>query len=392
MASDAHPWLLHRLRQLPNATAPTGPLAREPWSAIVEDAQRHGLTALVSDGILQAGCDDLPPDIRDALARATHALVAKNLALAHELAAILSRFRDRGIQAVPLRGPALAEQLYGDPTARPCGDLDLLVRKAQLDQVKAVLSELDYRLCDRRPGFAQAFSYTWEFFKTQPIPIIIEPHWSLAYPPYTEQLDMDAVWRRCVPGRACGVETWLLSPEDQLLNLCLHLVHHNGNAPRLWVSELDAILRKEQTALQWPQLLKTAQEAGVGRLVAQALHRTQAAFETPLPEGIVEQCRAQHTLRRSMAGRVLDAVDVPGKESLAAWFALKGWAAKWHYAGGLLFPSPEFMRLHYGLSTRWQVGLWYLRRVFQLGLSACKGFCQLVVNGYGRRRYTSFRC
>lgn len=303
--------------------------------------------------------------------------IARNLALAHELGTILRRFHQRGIGVVPMRGLVLAEQLYGDPTVRPCGDLDVLVRKGQLDQVKAVLSELDYRLCDRRPGFAQAFSYTWEFFKTQPIPIIIEPHWSLAYPPYTEQLDMDAVWRRCVPGRVCGVETWLLSPEDQLLNLCLHLVHHNGSAPLRWVSELDAILRKEQPALQWPQLLKTAQEAGVGRLVAQTLHRAQAMFETPLPEGIAEQCRAQHTLKQSLAGRVIDAADVPGKESLAAWFALKGWTAKWRYAVGLLFPSPEFMRLHYELSNRWQLVCWYVKRPAQLGLHALKGFFQL---------------
>ncbi|MBI4322783.1 MAG: nucleotidyltransferase family protein [Candidatus Omnitrophica bacterium] len=316
------------------------------------------------------------------------ARAARALMLAHELTTILRRFHARGIQVVPLRGPALSEQLYGDPLARPCGDLDVLVRKPELAQVKTELLEFGYRLCDRRPGFAQAFSYTFEFFKTHPIPVIVEPHWSLAYPPFVERLDMEPIWRRCVPGRACGVETLLLSPGDQILNLCLHLVHHHDSAPALWVSELDRFIRKYQATLDWPQLVSTAQQGGVGGLVAAALQRTRTVCDTPLPNELIGQLTIPRRIRPSLASAVIDSVSVPGKESLAAWFAVRGWRAKWRYAVGLLFPSPEFMRLHYGLSTRWQVAYWSLKRPLQLCREAFQGLFQLL-SGSLRRRSSS---
>jgi len=44
-----------------------------------------------------------------------------------------------------------------------------------------------------------------------------------------------------------------------------------------------------------------------------------------------------------------------------------------------LFPSPEFMRLHYGLSTTWQLWLWYPRRFLRLCLEAARGFSHLLI-------------
>ena len=311
--------------------------------------------------------------------------LARNLALAHELATILKRFRARGISSVPLRGPALAEQLYGDSTARPCGDLDLLVRKPELAQVKAALHELGYRLCDRRQGFAQAFSYTWEFFKTEPVPIIVEPHWTLVYPPFAARLDMDPVWSRCRPARFLGLDTLRLNPADLLLNLCAHLVHHGEAAPRVWVRDLDQLIRKEPD-LQWDVFAETARQAGVGWLAAQALERARARYQTPIPAEVIEHLTAADGTR-SLASAVVEHASIAGKESFAVFFALKGVRKRWRYAWALLAPSPEFMRVHYGLSSRWQVGVWYVRRVVQLGTDAVRG-CWQTLSGSSRRRWS----
>lgn len=207
--------------------------------------------------------------------------VARHLALSDALRAMLLAFTQQGIRCAPLRGLALAQQLYRDPSLRPMGDIDLLVRKRDLPAVTMILKEMGYRVCDRRPGFAQEFSYTLEFFKTEPVPIIVEPHWTIAYPPFVERLDMDAVWRRCVPGRACGVETLVLSPEDALLNLCLHLLHHGDQVAPWRVDEVDAYVRRPPRGLTWPRLVETARQAGVGRLAAAALERTQRQCVTP---------------------------------------------------------------------------------------------------------------
>ncbi|HXP29247.1 MAG TPA: nucleotidyltransferase family protein, partial [Solirubrobacteraceae bacterium] len=51
---------------------------------------------------------------------------------------------EAGIRASPLKGPLLAEALYGDPARRSSSDVDLLVAPAQLAQAVAVVRELGY--------------------------------------------------------------------------------------------------------------------------------------------------------------------------------------------------------------------------------------------------------
>lgn len=51
-----------------------------------------------------------------------------------------------GIDAVSLKGPELASRLFADPGARPCADLDLLVRADRIDDGLAVLARLGYRV------------------------------------------------------------------------------------------------------------------------------------------------------------------------------------------------------------------------------------------------------
>lgn len=67
-----------------------------------------------------------------------------------------------------------------------------------------------------------------------------------------------------------------------------------------------------------------------------------------------------------------------GKESLAVLFALDGFRVKLRYALALLFPSPEFMRIHYGLSRRRQLGYVYLRRFCYLSRESLKGIVRLL--------------
>lgn len=322
---------------------------------------------------------------RDGLTAETARLAARNLVLAHELRAILRTCSEARIRCVPLRGLALAERLYGNLLSRPMGDIDLLVRKSDLGQVQVTLQHLGYQLCDRRPGFSREFSYTFEFFKVQPVPCVVEPHWTIAYPPFVERLDMEAVWQRCVPGRLLGVETLCLSREDLVLNLCLHLVHHGSAAPLLWVDELDQLLRKEQAALDWNQLRSIAAQAGVEQPLAHALTRSHGLFQTPLPEHLIERLAVRRSGSRSVARRLIEESNGEGKESLAVFFSLKGLPAKWRYARQLVFPSPEFMKLHYGLSHGWPLCIWYPRRALQLALGALHGLVPLVIGSLRRR-------
>ncbi|MDE2484704.1 MAG: nucleotidyltransferase family protein, partial [candidate division NC10 bacterium] len=316
------------------------------------------------------------------------ALAVRNALLAHELASILRACEARGMAHAPLRGLALAERLYGDITARPMGDIDLLVRKADLPEVAEALKGLGFKEMDRRPGFARTFSYTLEFFKDRHGWVIVEPHWSIAYPPFVDRVDMEAVWNRCVRGQVVGADAWLLSPEDLFVHLCFHLIHRGDDAPLLWFYELDRLLRHKETALDWQQVVLIARQAGLGLFVAEVLGKVKDLFDSPVPDLVLSELRAQvvphaaPAVGRSVESRLVRLLaggfHVDGVESFALFFTIRGLRAKARYTLALLFPSPQFMLLQYGLSRRWQLPLCYLARVVHLCWEALKGISGLL--------------
>jgi hypothetical protein len=54
---------------------------------------------------------------------------ARNMKMTAELLRILDALKEAGIKAMPLKGPVLAQQLYGDVALRQFSDLDILVAR-----------------------------------------------------------------------------------------------------------------------------------------------------------------------------------------------------------------------------------------------------------------------
>lgn len=380
-APAVHPFLMSVLREADRDHLLRLAPEDGEWEEVTRDAATHGVLPLVYRALQRSDLvPALPPWVVDRLRGGAVVVAARNLMLFSELRVILRAFEDRQVSCAPLRGLALAEQLYGDITARPMGDLDLLVQKEDLAHVATILRERGFRAMDRRPGFAEAFSYTLEFLKEPGGSVIVEPHWTITYPPFVDTIDMRAIWRRCTRGRVVGVDTWVLRTEELVLHLCLHVAHRNGAAPLLWLYELDRLLRREAEAFDWQQFVSFARQAKLEPLILRVLRQVQALFVTPVPADVLE--RSALAPPSSSEGRWVRLLGqqsrVDGKESFLVFFALKGLRAKLRYAFALLFPSPAFMLTHYGLTRRRQLGPAYVRRVCRLSWESLKGVVALL--------------
>jgi len=337
------------------------------WDDVLREADAQRLTGVVGARLVQAGAFEAIPNatrvrLQEGLAHLAAGSLARLVALKH----VVSRCRDQRLTCIPLRGPALSLRLYGDATLRPSGDLDVLVRKAELPELRRLLEDEGFRFVDRRPGFAEAFCSTLEGYRTKPFHLVVEPHWSLAYPPFHERLEMEAVFARCVPGSLEDQPALSLSDSDLLLHLCLHLIHRGGSAPLLWAYDVDRLIRAMPQPGAWERFITTSCEAGVGVLVASALGKVRSAFATPLPEGLLQRLRCEPSGAQSRVTRLVTALALDGRESLALCLTLRDWRRRWRFLAGLLVPSADFMRVHYGLTSRTQLWLAYPRRAWEL--------------------------
>jgi hypothetical protein len=345
------------------------------WRRAATAARSEGLELWLYRRIARSALN-VPDDVRERLGQASTHLTARALALAAELAAILRALAAAGVACVPLRGAALAERVYDDACARPAGDIDLLVRRIDLDAVEATLRALGFRAVDRGAGFARDFSYTLELVRDVHGGVVVEPHWTLAYPPFADALDMDRVWARCRAGRVVGEATLLLAPEATLLNLCLHLVHKAPDVPLLWLLDVDRLARREADSIDWDELLALARGARVERQVAAGLRCVAGTLDTPLPLRVLQTLEAA---RPTPLDRLLGPeAGVDGRESLALLFALRGVRRRARYAARLLFPSPGFMTAEYGVSGRGPLALAYGRRARHMLWEGLKGTARLL--------------
>lgn len=293
-------------------------------------------------------------------------LAARTMVLRNELTAVLQACRDQALACVPLRGIALAEQLYGEGALRPAGDIDLLVRRQDLPAMTALLTALGYKPLEHHEGFAEIFSYTLAFVKDRHGWVVVEPHWTLAYPPFADTLDMETVWNRCRRGCVAGVETLLLGNEDLLVHLCAHLLHHGSEAPSLWWQELDLLIRQTGPSLNWNTTAEIAEQSGQSALVLHVLQTLRNRFHSPIPGSTLarlEVARPQTALSRLLT----HAPALDGREEFAQLVSLRGARPKLRYALGLVFPSPSYMRTRYTVHHPVRLGMAYASRLFRIG-------------------------
>jgi hypothetical protein len=352
------------------------------WNRILDEIVKQQLTAVFYRWVRHLDAQ-LATFVWERLKAELYGTHARNLLLCQELKSILVAFKQRGVPCMPLRGPALSLQLYGDPTVRPMGDLDLLVKREHLSESTTILKGRGFCEVDRRPGFAEEFSYTLELIRTDRHgALIVEPHWSIAYPPFLETFDMERVWQRATTAQVCGVDTSVLSPADLFLHLALHVIHRGDTAPLLWYYELDRFFRLNRTTIDWGQMVDAA--AGQERLLLEVFDRLVDLVQSPIPTDVRSEAARRAVdfsspVRPSRLSKILlGESQVDGAESFALFFCIRGLRRKLRYAAGLLFPSPQFMRLEYGVPSSQSLIFCYVSRISFLVKQAFKGVFGLI--------------
>jgi hypothetical protein len=132
-----------------------------------------------------------------------------------ELQGVLRAFEQAGLKVVPLKGPFLAERLYGATALRVSYDLDLLVAKADLARADDTLKAIGFI-----SGVPDDYHCQWHRKGTA-----VELHHDVENP-LAFNFHVEEALRRALPADFQGQPCWQLAPDDELLYLCLHGVRH----------------------------------------------------------------------------------------------------------------------------------------------------------------------
>lgn len=322
------------------------------WAGLFELALAHDVAPLAAHRLHENSAELLPGELREGLAIYLEGERLRARALSEELAQLLECLAAGDIPAIPIKGPRLALDLYGDVALRGCRDLDLLLREADVDRTLASLQGLGYRhdagLSRRQIEAVRRYGGQYILFHPERRPV--EPHWAIAPNTLAFALDYDRLWQRARAGDFLGTPCRLLPPEEELLLLCLHGAKEQWQRLK-WIGDVAAFL-DTHPEIDWPRLYTEAGAQGCARILNLGLALAGNLLEPALPAAASNRLREDSEARRLAAEiaagfiRGQPAEPNPYRLSRFYWRMRERRSDRWRYAARTLF-TPR--AVHYGL-------------------------------------------
>jgi hypothetical protein len=203
------------------------------------------------------------------------------LRLAGEMEHLNQLFSKSKIKALFLKGPVLAQALYGDVALRTSSDLDVLVPINQLEQVEIKLIEMGYVKDD----YIQTVLNDWKWrhhhlaFLHPEKKVKIEVHWRLNPGPGKEP-SFTELWDRKQELKLSISPIYYLGYEELFFFLVTHGARHGWSRLR-WLVDIDQLIKKP---LEWHRIKHLFKTYNHLPLAGQALILTNQLLNTPIGE------------------------------------------------------------------------------------------------------------
>ncbi|MSP12562.1 MAG: hypothetical protein EXR62_06355 [Chloroflexi bacterium] len=353
------------------------------WEYLCQFALKENIAPLIYYMVRYE--DIVPVSIEERLQEVYVQSVLHNTLLFSELDRLLVDFLQAGIAIILLKGAALSKTVYEDIGIRPMVDLDLLVKRGDVDQTLQLLASHHYGFPtpEMHPGAKAEHENELLVYKPGQFPMIIEVHWTLFDSPhYQYNLPMAWFWETSLPidsaicatpaAPQAGPAVRMLGPEAQLLHLCSHILLHHSRTPGLivydhklhWLHDIAEVINHYQGQIDWDLLLAKAQAFDLVLPLQHVISRVVDEWSMPLPPGVLTRLQS---LPSSPAEKRIFALMTGEYQPVAQHLwddltTIPHWRARLWYIWRHLFPSPAYMAYRYPIRHPRLLPLYYIHR------------------------------
>ena len=260
------------------------------WPRLLLLAEEHGVLGQLAAYLINDSAVELPPEIKESLSERRRSQSFLTLRLTAELFRLLESFSREGISALVIKGPVLAARAYADPSVRAYGDLDLLVRQADIRRATELMMASGYRATISLSAI-DAGKIPGQYLFTKPASkLLVELHNDLTLRYFPRPLPIEEFFARQV--RVCldGREVSAPSVEDELVLICVHGAKHFWE--RLsWIADVAGVV-SQQTNINWDRAAASAKSVQSEHLLHTGLHLAADVLHAKLPDAISSKVQA----------------------------------------------------------------------------------------------------
>ncbi len=261
----------------------------------------HNRMAVLAGQVFARVKPSIPPDAQKLLQEQVEKYERSSLRLGEALTAYLKAADARHIPTIVLKGLWLCEKIYHLPSMRPGGDIDILVRRSDVDACLRLLAEQG--IDEFWPNLLKDEYFTRHHLhqqrSTADLNIWFEIHWALDHPYTLLTVDYESIFERAKPAQLLGAPILEMAGPDLLLSLAIHLVKHavylpslvdREDIPRIILADgmlmyyLDVTeVLKHYRDMDWDLTIKLAREWGAVDILSSVLRVCKRYFDAPVP-------------------------------------------------------------------------------------------------------------
>lgn len=298
------------------------------WQALLDLAAAHGVLLLIHCSFLRNHIE-----IPDFFSSAVEEHKKKAEKYAEQLKHLLQQFAQQGIETLPLKGPVLAETLYGDVALRSYVDLDLLVRRDDYERAAALLLDLGFTA-----GMVNEYNGGFRYDGTK-----VELHFEVV-PPRAFRFDVNAIWSRSRRDHFRGKPIRVMCDQDLVLFLCAHGLKH-GFSRLIWILDLARALRSVGHRGA-KELMQRAEEQDMELWLPIGCEVVRAMFPQELPQAIdaviaesPEAAKRAHNAAATLISKGLE--EVVTDHGIFYLQTEEGLIRRWRYRLSFLAPTDQ---------------------------------------------------
>jgi putative nucleotidyltransferase-like protein len=262
------------------------------WPVLLNLATEHAVVAQLANRATEASAS-IPSDVAQKIRELHRAQIFSTLQMAAELFRLVDLFRSANLSCVLVKGPVLALRAYGDTGARQYGDLDFLVRHRDIGGASELMISAGYRANISTEAIrAEKIPGQYTFLRTS-TPLLVELHTERTMRYFPRGLPIEDFFTRHQEVELDGHPIPALSPEDELVLVCIHGAKHLWD--RLTLITDVAAYAARQSTLRWQESFATARAIGAERMLNAGLLLAQTLLRAPLPSDVAQRVAADRS-------------------------------------------------------------------------------------------------
>jgi hypothetical protein len=258
------------------------------WPYILRAAQEHGIRPILYHNFNAVCADIIPGPILESLRRYMISNAARNLVMSSELLRLLDGFKDKGIPAVPFKGPFWGAWAYNDLALRESSDLDIVIQMKDLSAAKAFLTIQGYHPRSGTRGepidTAPNGQGRYHVFAREAPSAIVDLQVALEAPHFSFALDDRELWGRAMTRRFAEKSVLSFRGEDLLILLCVHGTKDLWFRIK-WICDIAQFIDGHE--INWNHVLREATRLRARRKLLLGCFLSYDLLDSKVPEEIL---------------------------------------------------------------------------------------------------------